>query len=75
MAPVCPDGQVDFRYNINGNLFNRAKSKHLNTCDSDAEFADDAVIVVPLCDAALCALETFHTVATASSLTVKFAKT
>ena len=43
VAQSCPG--VYFKFNINGNLFNKPRTKHHCSSVSDFEFADDAILV------------------------------
>ena len=73
-----PDLGIDFRFNINGNLFNNSRTCHQHSAALDVEFADDAddaALMVASREVAESALEFFHSVASAYGLTVNFAKT
>ena len=71
-----PDAGIDFRFNINDNLFNNSRTCHQRSAALDVEFADDAALMVPSREVAKWALEFFHSVASAYfGLTVNFAKT
>ena len=74
-AHVNPGSAVLFRYNINGNLFNQARSKYTLGSVADLEFADDAVLAVLSRQSAQAALSVFHSVAASFGLTVNFTKT
>lgn len=75
MEQCCPDAGVDFKYNINGNLFNGPRTRHQRGSTLDVEFADDAALMVPSRATAVTALNVFHRVASSFGLTVNFAKT
>ena len=75
MAEQCPGSELQFRYNINGNLFNRLRIRHDVGAFASAEFADDAALVVPSHHVAQQAITIFNTVATQFGLIVNFAKT
>ena len=74
---VCVGGPnvIAFQYNLNGNLFNRPRSRHQCGSLSNLEFADDAVLFALSWQRVQLALEVFHSVATSFNLTVSFTKT
>ena len=63
------DGII-FHHNINGNLFNRPRSKHAVTSILDLEFADDAVLFSLAWESAQTALRCFVSVASSFGLNV-----
>ena len=75
MAKTHPNHGVTFRFNINGNLYNRPRTSHQSSSAPDLEFADDAVLMTPTHSLAQVALTTFASVATSFGLNVNFTKT
>ena len=75
MDRAHPRHQVEFRYSINGNLFNGPRSSCQDSSAPDLEFADDALLITPSRTVAHLALSTFAAVATSFGLSVNFVKT
>ena len=75
MDRAHPHHQVEFRYSINGNLFNGPRSSCQDSSAPDLEFADDALLITPSRTVAHLALSTFAAVATSFGLSVNFVKT
>ena len=75
MEELCPGHSVSFRFNINGNLFNRSRTSCKTSSAPDLELADDAVLITPSREAAQIALSTFADVAASFGLSVNFSKT
>ena len=74
-SKICPEGRAYFKYNINGNLFNRPRTKHQCSSVSDFEFADDAVLIALSHHTSQLALDLFTKVAADFGLSVSFTKT
>ena len=72
MEELCPGHSVSFRFNINGNLFNRSRTSCKTSSAPDLELADDAVLITPSREAAQIALSTFADVAASFGLSVNF---
>ncbi len=76
MERVCPDHKVEFKFKINGNLYNGPRATQTLPSEvPDLEFADDAVLIVPSHNVAQLALATFAATASSFGLAVNFAKT
>ena len=74
MAQEGDSGLIVYN-NINGNLFNRPRSKHSTNSVLDLEFADDAVLFSLTWQKAQSALQSFVAVAASFGLTVSLIKT
>ncbi|XP_065195778.1 uncharacterized protein LOC135827179 [Sycon ciliatum] len=75
MAWILPGGGFTFNHSVNGNHFNRPRTRHQSTTVLDVEFADDAALFAPTLAAAQLPLETFHRISSAFGLTINFSKT
>ena len=69
MDQLYPNHGVTFRFNANGNLFNRPRTASKTSSAANPELADDAVLITSSFEAARIALSTFAAVAASFSLT------